>query len=164
MSKVKNFEELFIKELRDLFSAETQIIEALPKMADAAQSKDLKNAFTEHLEETRDQKKRLEKIFKELGKDPKGETCEAAKGLIKEGEEIMKEVEAGPLRDAGLIAAAQRVEHYEMAGYGAARNFAHILDKHDLEKLLDETLQEEGNADKKLMKLARSINKEAASV
>lgn len=164
MPKIEKFEDLFILELKDLYNAETQIIEALPKMAKAASSSDLKKAFEDHLEETRGQKRRLEEIFDGLGLNPEGETCEATKGLIEEGEEIIKDVAEGALRDAGLIAAAQRVEHYEMAGYGAARNFASILGHSNYEKLLDETLQEEGQADKKLNALAKTINRQAVSV
>lgn len=161
MSKIKTFEELLLMELRDLFDAETRIEEALPKMAKAADSEKLQQAFTSHLEETREQLERLRKIFNQLGEEPKGETCEAAKGLIEEGEEVMKNIDQGALRDAALIGAAQRVEHYEMAGYGTARNFARILGKQQIVKLLDATLQEEGNADKKLTDIANSINRQA---
>lgn len=161
MTKITSFEELFLMELRDLYDAETRIEDALPKMAKAADSEELRQAFESHLEETREQLQRLRRIFDQMGQRPQGETCAAAKGLIKEGEDIIKGIDQGPLRDAGLIAAAQRVEHYEMAGYGAARNFAHMLGLHDIEKLLDTTLQEEGEADKKLNRVARTINKQA---
>jgi ferritin-like metal-binding protein YciE len=163
MSKINSFKELLLLELRDLYDAEARIEKALPKMAEAAESPDLQQAFTSHLEETREQVERLEKAFDILGERPKGETCEAAKGLIKEGEEIIKNIDKGTLRDAGLIGAAQRVEHYEMAGYGTARNFARVMGQTEIVKLLDTTLQEEGEADKKLNKIAQTINKQAVN-
>lgn len=161
MPKITSFEELLLMELKDLYDAELRIEKALPKMAEAAESDELKEAFMSHLEETREQIQRLKKAFEMLGEQPKGKTCEAAKGLIKEGEEIIKDIEQGVLRDAGLIGAAQRVEHYEMAGYGTARNFARILGNSRVEKLLDTTLQEEGDADKKLTRIAQTINRQA---
>lgn len=161
MSKITSFEQLLLHELRDLYDAETRIEKALPKMAKAAESEQLENAFSSHLEETREQIERLKKAFEILGEKPKGETCQAAKGLIEEGEEVIKDIESGVIRDAGLIGAAQRVEHYEMAGYGTARNFAQILGQTEIVKLLDATLQEEGEADKKLTKIAKSINQQA---
>ncbi len=164
MSKITSFEELLIMELSDLYDAESRIEKALPKMAEAAQSEELKKAFMMHLEETREQIERLRKAFEILGQRPKGETCEAAKGLIKEGEKIIKEIDPGVLRDAGLIGAAQRVEHYEIAGYGTARNFAHILGMSQVVKLLDATLQEEGDTDKKLTGISQVINKQAMRV
>ena len=161
MSKITSFDQLLLHELRDLYDAESRIEKALPKMAKAAESEQLENAFTSHLEETREQIERLKKAFDILGEKAKGETCQAAKGLIEEGEEIIKNIEAGILRDTGLIGAAQRVEHYEMAGYGTARNFAEILGHSEIVKLLDTTLQEEGEADKKLTTIAKSINRQA---
>ena len=115
--KIENLKDLLVHELKDLYSAETQILEALPKMAEAAHSQELKKAFNDHLEETKGQKKRLEEIFKHFDYKPGGQKCDAAEGLIEEGEEIIEELEKGELRDAALIGAAQRVEHYEMAGY-----------------------------------------------
>ncbi|MDZ4718705.1 MAG: ferritin-like domain-containing protein [Roseiflexaceae bacterium] len=160
--KASNLQELYISELRDLYSAETQLTEALPKMAKAASHSHLKDAFTSHLKETRGQIERLEMIFTKLGVSPKGKTCKAMQGLITEGEEMIKETEEAT-RDAGLISAAQRVEHYEMAGYGTVRTYANQLGDRDAEKLLQMTLDEEGKADKKLTALAESVcNLEAA--
>ncbi len=164
MTKIETFEDLFLLELKDLYSAETQIIDALPKMAEAASSRELKTAFKEHLEETREQKRRLEEIFEFLERKPGGETCQAAKGLIKESDELISNVAEGPVRDAALIGAGQRVEHYEIAGYGTAKNFAAILGYNRCENLLDRTLQEEAQTDKKLNMLAKRINSEAVSV
>jgi len=150
-------------QLRDLYSAEEQLISALPKMAEAAFNPDLKSAFQTHLAETRGQKARLEKAFALLGEEPKSETCEAMKGLIAEGEEIISAEGDPEVKDAALIAAAQRVEHYEMAGYGCARSFAHRLGQEAVAALLQETLEEEGNADKILTHLAEwSVNPTAA--
>lgn len=160
--KVKTFDDLFVHELKDLYSAEKQILEALGKMAEAASSEELKQAFLEHQKETEIQKQRIEKIFESLDYQPGGSKCEAAEGLIEEGEELIKELEKGEVRDAALIGAAQRVEHYEMAGYGTARTYAEILGNQEAVRLLQETLDEEGETDKKLTELARSINKQAA--
>lgn len=146
--------DLYINELRDLYSAETQLIEALPKMAEAATSPQLKTAFTTHLQETRLQAQRLEQIFNTMGKEPTGEICQAMKGLIKEGEDYVKAGGDDHVRDAGLIGAAQRVEHYEMAGYGTARSLAIRLGEDAAAKLLQMTLDEEGAADKKLTTIA----------
>lgn len=146
--------DLYIDQLRDLYSAETQLMSALPKMASAAHSKDLRKAFEDHLEETRGQKQRLEKVFAGLGESPQGETCEAMQGLIKEGEKIIQAPADPAVKDAALIAAAQRVEHYEIAGYGTVRTLAGELDQGDAKKLLQETLDEEGDANKKLTSLA----------
>ncbi len=162
MSKLKTLEDLFHHQLKDLYSAEEQLIEALPKMAKTAHHKELKDAFNEHLEETKNHKKRLEEIGKTLDIKVSGETCKAMKGLIREAEDFIAEDATNDVRDAGLIADAQRVEHYEISGYGTAVAFAKALGKNDVAQKLDETLKEEGNADKKLNKLALSnINKEA---
>ena len=162
MTRLNSLNDLFIFELKDLYSAETQLIDALPKMSEAANDQQLKNAFTHHLEETRKQKERLEKIGKELNVDLSGETCEAMKGLVKEGEEIIKSKADSTVKDAGLIAAAQRVEHYEMAGYGTVRNFAKRLGHDPIADLLDETLNEEKEADSKLNEVAIThVNAEA---
>jgi ferritin-like metal-binding protein YciE len=162
--KASNLQELYISELRDLYSAEMQLTEALPKMAKAASHSQLKEAFTAHLKETRGQIERLETIFANLGISPKGKTCKAMQGLIAEGEEMIKETEESA-RDAGLISAAQRVEHYEIAGYGTVRTYASQLGERDAEKLLQMTLNEEGKADKTLTALAESVcNLEAAHV
>ena len=161
-TKLQTFEDLFIDQLRDLYSAETQIVKALPKMAKAASSDELQGAFDEHLEQTEGHVERLEEIFDRIGVKPKGKKCEAMEGLLDEGKEIMK-LDAEPhVRDAALIAGAQRVEHYEMAGYGCARTFARLLGDTESADLLQQTLDEEGEADKKLTQIAESsINVEA---
>jgi ferritin-like metal-binding protein YciE len=164
MSKAKfnNFMDLFIHELKDLYSAESQLIEALPKMAEAANNPKLQEAFKSHLEETKGQKKRLEKISSLLDVKLSGEDCEAMKGLIEEGEEVVKAKGDEDLIDAALIAAAQRVEHYEMAAYGTAVHFADQHDHEEVADLLSETLEEEKKADAKLNRIAtQSINKKA---
>ena len=162
--KIENLRDLLVHELKDLYSAENQIMEALPKMAEAAHSPELKKAFKDHLEETKGQKQRLEQIFEEFDYKPGGQKCEAAEGLIEEGEEIIEELEAGKLRDAALIGAAQRVEHYEMAGYGTARTFAEGLGLTKVQQLLQETLDQEGEANKLLTKLSKELNRQAAGV
>jgi len=148
--------DLYINELRDLYSAENQLIEALPKMAEAATSPDLREAFTSHLAETRVHAQRLERILSDLGEKPEGETCQAMKGLIKEGEEYVKAGGDDTVRDAGLIGAAQRVEHYEMAGYGTVRSIATRLGETVAAAILQETLDEEGAADETLTGIAES--------
>lgn len=158
-----NLDKVLLMQLRDLYSAEQQLISALPKMAEAASSQKLKKAFQTHLQETRNQAKRLERAFKLLGQDISSENCEAMKGLIAEGSEIMQIEGDADVKDAALIAAAQRVEHYEIAGYGCARAFARRLGKTEVAKLLQETIEEEGNADKLLTSIAESsINPSAA--
>lgn len=160
--KLDSLQKLFVEELRDLYSAENQILKALPKMAEAASSSKLKSAFQTHLKETEGQVKRLEQIFESLGKSPKGKTCKAMEGLVKEGEELLSEDAEEAVLDAGLIAAAQRVEHYEMAGYGTVRSYAQLLGDKAASKLLQATLDEEGATDKKLTELAVNlINLEA---
>src|SRR5207302_8917548 len=138
---------------RDLYSAETQIVKALPKMAKAASSDELRGAFEEHLEQTEGHVERLEEIFDRIGVKPKGKKCEAMEGLLDEGKEILKMNAEPHVRDAALIAGAQRVEHYEMAGYGCARTFARLLGDTDSADLLQQTLDEEGEADKKLTQI-----------
>ena len=162
--KIENLKDLLVHELKDLYSAETQIMEALPKMAEAAHSQELKKAFNDHLEETKGQKQRLEEIFKHFDYKPGGQKCDAAEGLIEEGEEIIEELDKGELRDAALIGAAQRVEHYEMAGYGTARTFAEVLGLSEVQRLLQETLDQEGEANKLLTELSKKLNRQAASV
>ena len=152
--QLNTLKDLYIEQLRDLYSAETQLVDALPKMAQAASSADLKKAFQSHLDETKSQKQRLERIFSELGTTPGGETCKAMEGLIKEGEDIIHTSAQASVKDAALIAAAQRVEHYEMAGYGTVRTFANELGYDDAKSLLQMTLDEEGNANKKLNSIA----------
>lgn len=160
--KLETLNDVYLDNLKDLYSAETQLVAALPKLAKAAYSEELRSAFQEHLEETRGHADRLNRIFQELGKNPKGKKCKGMEGLIDEGKELLSG-EASPARDAALIAAAQRVEHYEIAGYGCARTFAQILGENKAAKLLQETLEEESAADEKLTSLAESVvNAEAA--
>jgi ferritin-like metal-binding protein YciE len=160
--KLEGLQDLYIAELKDLYSAENQLVKALPKMAKAASSPELRAAFEEHLEETRGQVDRLGKVFKELSDSPKGKKCKAMEGLIEEGSEMMEEDAPPEVMDAALIAAAQRVEHYEIAGYGTVRTYAELLGFAKAAKLLQETLDEESAADTKLTELARRINVEAA--
>lgn len=161
--KLDSFDRLYLMELRDLYSAENQLTRALPKMAKAAASPKLSEAFQMHLEETRTHVDRLEKIFGDLGVSPKGHKCAAMQGLISEGQEIL-DADADPeVRDAALIGAAQRIEHYEMAGYGCARTYAHMLGRHADKELLQSTLDEEGKADKKLNKIAMTVINPAAA-
>lgn len=162
--KLDSLRTLWVEEMRDLYNAENQLLKALPKMAKTASTPELKQAFETHLEETRGHVERLEEIFDKLGKKPSGKTCKAMKGLVEEGSEMMQEEGPDSVIDAGLIAAAQRVEHYEMAGYGAARTFASILGEDEAEDLLQETLDEEGAADEKLTEIAESIVNEEADV
>lgn len=156
-----SLQELFVEELRDLYHAENQIIKALPKMAKAASSPQLKSAFEQHLTQTKGHVERLETVFEALGKSPKGKTCKGMEGLLEEGEEMVKEDAEPAVKDAALISAAQRVEHYEMAGYGTVRTYAKLLGNKDAAKLLQETLDEEGETDKKLTALAEKINVQA---
>jgi ferritin-like metal-binding protein YciE len=161
MSKVATLNELLVEELKDLYSAETQITKALPKMAKAASHKELKAAFQEHLEETKAQIERLERVMELLEATPKGKKCKAMGGLIEEGEEKL-ELKAEPaIKDAALIGAAQKIEHYEIAGYGTARTFAEILGQNEVAELLQATLDEESATDEKLTELAETINEEA---
>jgi ferritin-like metal-binding protein YciE len=153
--------ELFVDELKDLYSAEKQITRVLPKLAKAATSVDLKQAFLSHLEETNGQVARLDKIFETLGKTPRGKTCVGMKGVLEEGAEVLEDTDKGSVRDAALISAAQRVEHYEMAGYGSVRDFAKMLGQGEIATLLEETLEEEKAADKKLTSIAKQVNAEA---
>ena len=159
---MKDLKGLFEHQLKDLYSAESQLVEALPKMAKNAKDAKLKKAFEDHLEETKNQRKRLEEICKELEIKPTGEKCKAMEGLIKEAEGFIGEAEGDDVMDAGLIAEAQRVEHYEISGYGTAVRFAKELGHSDIAKKLQKTLDEEYNADNNLDKLAEGrLNKEA---
>jgi len=156
--------ELYIDELRDLYSAENQLVKALPKLAKASSSDELREGFTEHLEQTKGHVQRLEQIFEALGESPKGKKCAGMEGLVEEGSEVMKEEDfEGSVMDAALIGAAQRVEHYEIAAYGTARAFAETLGETEHVSLLDETLQEEKETDEKLTELASLINQQAHS-
>ena len=162
MVALNNLEDLLVDQLKDLYNAESQLTKALPKMAKAASSPDLKRAFENHLSQTEEHVNRLERVFEGLGHRAKGKTCYAMKGLIEEGSEAIKEDATPNVKDAALIAAAQRVEHYEMAGYGTVRTFAKLLGHSDTVTLLQKTLDEEGAADKLLTKIAEtSINQMA---
>ena len=153
---------LYTNELRDLYNAENQLLKALPKMAKAASSEELKDAFETHLEQTKGHVKRLEQIFEGLGAKPKGKTCKAMKGLIEEGSEILEEDGNDSVLDAGIITAAQKVEHYEIASYGSVRTFANLLGQNDAAELLQSTLDEESEANELLNKLAQTtVNPEA---
>ena len=157
-----SLEQLFLDQLQDLYDAEHRITKALPKMAEAASSPQLAQAFRDHLQETERQIERLERVFEIAGHSPKKKACEAMKGLIAEGEEVVQASGDPDVKDAGLIAAAQRVEHYEMAGYGTVRTFARRLGLTEAEELLQATLDEEGAADHKLTAIAEaSVNPQA---
>jgi len=155
---LENLEELLLDELKDLYSAEKQITKALPKMIRGATSPALKEALETHLEETNGQVDRLEEIFGLLNKKGSGKTCEGMKGVLSEGAEVLGETKKGDLRDSALITAAQRVEHYEIAGYGGVREYAKLLGQKQIMALLDETLKEEEAADKKLTQVAKEVN------
>jgi ferritin-like metal-binding protein YciE len=156
--KITTLHELFLEQLRDLYSAETQLTKALPEMAEAANDPTLKQGFETHLEETKGHVQRLEQIFKKLDEKPTGKTCQAMEGLIKEGKETINEDATPEVKDAALIAAAQRVEHYEMAGYGTVRTYAELMGHDDAVTLLQQTLDEEVATDKKLTTAAQSLN------
>lgn len=158
--KESALKELYIDELRDLYSAENQLTKALPKMAKAAGSADLRAGFEEHLEQTKGHVRRLEQIFKGLSEKPTGKKCKGMEGLVEEGKEMIEEQEGDTL-DAGLISAAQRVEHYEIACYGCVRTYAKLLGEDEAANLLEQTLKEEKETDQKLTKLAEKINVEA---
>ncbi|HET7442620.1 MAG TPA: ferritin-like domain-containing protein [Terriglobales bacterium] len=153
--------ELYLDELRDLHNAETQLVKALPKMAKAASNEQLREGFEEHLEQTREHVQRLERIFQMMGEKAKGKKCVGMEGLVKEGSELMGEDFEDDVMDAGIIGAAQRVEHYEIAAYGTAREFAEVLGEDEHASLLEETLNEEKETDRKLTEIASQINEEA---
>ena len=160
--KENALKELYIDELRDIYNAENQLTKALPKMAKAATSEELQAGFEGHLEQTKGHVERLDQIFKELGEKPTGKKCKGMEGLVEEGEEMIKEGELeGEALDAGLISAAQRVEHYEIAAYGCVRTYANLLRENNAVGLLEQTLKEEKETDQKLTKLAEKINVEA---
>ena len=161
MAKLTNLTELLIDELQDLLSAENQLTKALPKMADAALHESLKSGFLEHLEQTKTHVERVERAIELLGGDPKPKKCKAMQGLIDEGEEKIDLDADSSLRDAALIGAAQKVEHYEIAGYGTARTFAQLLGRSDVADILETTLREEAATDEKLTELAEAINADA---
>jgi len=155
--KLDTLQKLYTEELRDLYNAENQLLKALPKMAKAASSEELKDAFEKHLEQTKGHVKRLEEVFEDLDEKPKGKTCRAMRGLIQEGSEILEQDGDESVRDAGIIVAAQKVEHYEIAGYGSARTFAHLLGQNKAAELLQATLDEESETNELLNRLAESI-------
>jgi ferritin-like metal-binding protein YciE len=155
--KIETLRDLYVEQLRDLYSAETQLVKALPKMAKGASNPQLQGAFTEHLAQTQQHVQRLDQIFKQLNTSSKGPACKGMEGLIAEGEEMIKMKGDPSAIDAGLIAAAQRVEHYEIAGYGCVRTYAHQLGDQASEKLLQQTLNEEGATDQKLTMLAEQV-------
>jgi ferritin-like metal-binding protein YciE len=154
--------ELYIDELRDLYNAETQLVKALPKMAKAAANRQLREAFEEHLRQTSEHVSRLEQIFEQLEEKPSGKRCLGIEGLVKEGAETMNDNYRDAVKDAAIIGAAQRVEHYEMAAYGTVRTFAELLGETEHVTLLEQTLEEEKQADEKLTELAQEINRRAA--
>ncbi|HLK17856.1 MAG TPA: ferritin-like domain-containing protein [Bryobacteraceae bacterium] len=161
--KIENLEDLFVEQIEDLYDAEQRLVKTLPKMAEASTSPQLRQAFESHLEETKGHVRRLEQVFQALRKKPKGQTCDAMKGLIEEGDDMISNTEQSPLRDAGLIAAANRVEHYEIAAYGSVLSFAKTLGVQEALSLLDATLTEEKKADEKLTQIAEtSVNESAA--
>jgi ferritin-like metal-binding protein YciE len=156
----ETLQTLYVNELKDIYSAEQQLVKALPKMAKNAELQPLSDAFTNHLEETKNQVARLEQIFESLGESPKGKKCVGMEGLVEEGSEIIDEYE-GAVLDAGLISAAQRVEHYEMAAYGSVCAYAELLGRSEDLSLLKETLEEEKQADEKLTELSETANQNA---
>jgi len=154
--KLNTLHDLYVDQLKDLYNAENQIVKALPKMEKAAHSQPLQKAYHDHLEQTRHQVQRLEQIFNELGESPTGKRCKGMEGLLEEGEEILTEDADPDVRDAGLIAAAQKVEHYEISGYGTARTFAERLGFTKAAQVLQQILDEEKQTDEKLTALAES--------
>lgn len=160
--KLNSLTDVLTHTVQDLYSAETQLIKALPKMATAASDSKLKRAFETHLGETEKQVTRLEKVCEHLNVSPKGVTCEGMKGLIKEGQEVIDMSGEPAAKDAALISASQKIEHYEIAGYGSAHTYAKLLNMSEVASLLEQSLAEEGNADKKLTTIAESLNPKAA--
>lgn len=159
--KINSLHDLYIDELRDLYDAENQLIKALPKMAEASTASELRRGFEEHLEQTRGHAQRLEQIFERLGEKAKGKKCKGMEGIVKEGSEVLDDDMNQETRDAAIIGAAQRVEHYEIAGYGTARTHADLLGFDEDSRLLEETLDEEKETDQKLTDLGENINVEA---
>ncbi len=155
-AKMQTLEDLYMDLLKDLYSAEKQLVKALPKMAKSANASDLQNAFQEHLKQTEGHVDRIERIFSDMEGSPRGKKCVGMEGLIEEGNEIIKEDAEPDVMDAGLISAAQKVEHYEIAGYGTARTWAQELGYHDAARMLQDTLDEESMANEKLTRIAES--------
>jgi ferritin-like metal-binding protein YciE len=162
MMRKDSLRQLYIDELKDLYSAETQLVKALPKMAKASSNAELRQAFEEHLRQTSEQVSRLEQIFESLEEKPTGKKCVGMEGLVKEGAETMQEKYGEAVMDAAIIGAAQRVEHYEIAAYGTVRAFAELLGEEQHISLIEQTLEEEKQADEKLTQLARDLNSQAA--
>lgn len=160
--KITSLRQLYIEQLRDLYDAENQLVKALPKMAENSTSDELREGFEEHLEQTRGHVERLEQIFEALGEKPRGEKCKGMEGLLKEGTEILEEDMEDETKDAAIIGAAQKVEHYEISGYGTARTYANLLGEREAAELLEQTLEEEKETDSKLTELAEDINVQAA--
>jgi len=156
-----SLQELYVEQLKDLYSAESQLVKALPKMARAAKSQELRDGFEKHLEQTKEHVQRLEQIFGSLNESPKGKKCRGMEGLVEEGEEVIEEESSSEALDAGLIAAAQRVEHYEIAGYGSVRSYAELLGDDEAVNLLQQTLDEEKETDEKLTELSKKANQQA---
>jgi ferritin-like metal-binding protein YciE len=164
MATVASLREHLVEELNDLHDAEHQLIEALPQMAQRATSRDLKAAFKNHLAATRTHERRVAQALRQLGERPDGSTCEAMEGLLEEGQDLMKGSNPGPLQDAMLITAAQKVEHYEIATYGTVRTYAQVVGEKSVAKLLEQTLKEEKAADQKLTRIAEgSVNRRAVN-
>lgn len=161
---VNSIEKLFVEELKDLYSAENQLTKAIPKLVKAAASPELKTALQNHLRETEGHVQRLELICSMLSVSPKGKSCEGMKGVIEEGSSMLSETDEGDVRDAALISAAQRVEHYEMAAYGTVRSYAELLGQSEIAELLEETLEEEKAADQKLTSISEEVNARAHQV
>ncbi len=161
MKQMKDLNELLVHDLQDLYDAEHQVAEALPKMVEAASSEELKTAFQEHLAQTEEHINRLKEAFRLMNKRAQRVSCKGMQGLIEEGSELMQEQSAGEVLDAALISAAQKVEHYEMASYGSARTYAYLLDMKDVAQLLQQTLDEEETTDKTLTQIAGRLNAEA---
>ena len=160
--EINSLQELYVEQLKDLYDAEHQIMKALPKMIDKADSEELKDALSEHLEVTKQQANRIERVFIDMGEKAKAAKCKGMQGVLAEGDDLVGDIEDPNVRDAAIIAAAQRVEHYEMAGYGTARTYAAQLGEDEAADLLQQTLDEEKEADKKLTQLASEINQDAA--
>jgi len=156
-----SLQELYVEQLRDLYSAENQLVKALPKMAKAAQSGALRKGFEQHLEQTKGHVDRLEQIFSAMDESPKGRKCAGMEGLVEEGEEVIREQSGSDALDSGLIASAQRVEHYEIAGYGTVRTFAELLGEEEAVNLLQQTLDEEKATNEKLTEFAKQVNVQA---
>jgi ferritin-like metal-binding protein YciE len=159
--KLENLQNLFVEQLRDLYDGEKQITKALPKLIEKANNPELKDALQEHFDVTKEQINRLDQIFRMLGEKASGETCKGMKGVLAEGDSVVGDAEDNSVRDASIIASAQRVEHYEIAGYGTVRTYAKLLGKNDIANLLEQTLQEEKEADQTLSDIAESVNVEA---